>query len=278
MNDSPFLTTAGFLVLITFLFIIRYLLINIRKKPEVIIGNAQSIGSRSEQEDSFASVINDHGVMAALADGMGGYSNGKIASNLAVNLFIKEFSKKRQIEPVDKFFRDTLMLCNKKLLEKAKGKKSGTTMIVVIISEGYLSWASVGDSAIALFRNQEFHNLNQKQIFQTVLEKEYLSGHISKEEVLNNPKKKRLTNYIGHENFREIITSKRAIKLQHGDRVILCSDGVYNSITEMEMEKILSKNLPPHKAAEEIIDIIREKNIKDQDNATIIILEKNNSD
>ena len=278
MKDSPFLISAGFLIGIFFLLLIRYLLINTRKKPEIIIGNAQSIGARNEQEDSFASVISEHGVMAALADGMGGYSNGKMASSLVVNLFVKEFNKKRQIEPADKFFRDTLLLSNKKLLEKAKEKKTGTTMVVVVISEGYLSWVSVGDSAIALFRNQEFYNLNQKQIFQTMLEKEYLSGHISKEEVLNNPKKKRLTNYIGHENFREIITSKRTIKLQHGDRIILCSDGVYNSITEMEMEKALMKNLPPQKAAEEIIDLIKARNIKNQDNATIIILEKNNSD
>jgi serine/threonine protein phosphatase PrpC len=248
MKDSPFLISAGFLMGIFFLFLIRYLLINTRKKPEIIVGNAQSIGARSEQEDSFASVINEHGVMAALADGMGGYSNGKMASSLVVNLFVKEFTKKRQIEPVDKFFHDTLLLSNKKLLEKAKEKKTGTTMVVVVISEGYLSWASVGDSAIALFRNQEFQNLNQKQIFQTVLEKEYLSGHISK-----------------------------AIKLQHGDRIILCSDGVYNSITEIEMEKALMKNLSPDKAAEEIINIIKAKNIKNQDNATIIILEKNNS-
>ncbi|NLW45869.1 MAG: serine/threonine-protein phosphatase [Firmicutes bacterium] len=277
MIDSPFLISAGFLMGIFILFLIRHFLMNTRKKPEIIIGNAQSIGARSEQEDSFTSVINEHGVMAALADGMGGYSNGKMASSLVVNLFVKEFTKKRQIEPVDKFFHDTLLLSNEKLLEKAKEKKTGTTMVVVVISEGYLSWASVGDSAIALFRNQEFQNLNQKQIFQTMLEKEYLSGHISKEEVLNNPKKKRLTNYIGHENFHEIITSKRAIKLQHGDRIILCSDGVYNSITEIEMEKALMKNLPPDKAAEEIINIIKAKNIKNQDNATIIILEKNNS-
>lgn len=278
MKESSIIICAGLLSGILILLLIRYLLISSRKKPEVIIGNAQSIGARSEQEDAFASVINEYGVIAALADGMGGYSNGKMASSLVVNLFVKEFNKKRQIEPVDKFFHETLQLSNKRLLEKAKGKKTGTTLVAVVIFEGYLSWVSVGDSAIALFRNQEFQNLNQKQIFQTVLEKEYLSGHISKEEVLNNPKKKRLTNYVGHENFREIISSKRAIKLQHGDRIILCSDGVYNSITEMEMEKALMKNLPPQKAAEEIIDLIKAKNIKNQDNATIIILEKNNSD
>lgn len=278
MKDFPFLMCAGFLVIIFFLFLIRHLLINSRKNPEVIIGNAQSTGDRSEQEDSFAGVIQEHGVLAVLADGMGGYSNGKMASSLVVNLFVKEFSKIRNIEPADKFFRDTLLVSNKKLLEKSKGKKTGTTMVAVVISEGYLSWASVGDSAIALFRNQEFYNLNQKQIFQAVLEKEYLSGHISKEEVLNNPKKKRLTNFIGHDNFREIITSNRAIKLQHGDRIILCSDGVYNSVTEIEMESVLLKNQPPFKAAEEILEIIKDKNIKGQDNATILILEKNNSD
>ncbi|HEX9062854.1 MAG TPA: SpoIIE family protein phosphatase, partial [Clostridia bacterium] len=92
--------------------------------------------------------------------------------------------------------------------------------------------------------------------------------------IKNNTRKKMLTNYLGHTGFSEIETGRDAIKLRPGDKVILCSDGVYNSISELELERILSRKLTPSKAAEEIIESILQKRISNQDNASIIILEK----
>jgi serine/threonine protein phosphatase PrpC len=66
----------------------------------------------------------------------------------------------------------------------------------------------------------------------------------------------------------------KAIQLRQGDKIILCSDGVYNSINEIELEGALSKKIKPKEAAEEIINIIKGKNSPKQDNATVVILEK----
>lgn len=278
MNQDPLEVITTYLLILLFLIIIRRILLKLRRTPEVLIGNAQILGDRPEQEDSFSTSVTDDGVLAVLADGMGGYSHGKMASSLVVKTFVREFTRSSNIFPIDVFLRDTAYRSNEKLLSKRKGERTGTTLVAVIISEGYLYWVSVGDSAIALYRNGQFINLNKKHIFQSVLEERYLSGKISMEEVLKHPKRKRLTNFVGYEALSEVETNRRFIKLVKGDRVILCSDGVYNSITEMEIEESLKKSMHPIKVAEEIVEKIRQKRFPQQDNATIIILERNNSD
>jgi serine/threonine protein phosphatase PrpC len=278
MNQDPLEVIITYLLILLFLVVVRRILLRLKQTPEVLIGNAQILGDRNEQEDSFSTSITDEGVLAVLADGMGGYSNGKMASSLVVKTFIREFTRSNGILPIDVFLRNTSYLSNEKLLSKRKGEKTGTTLVAVVISEGFLYWVSVGDSAIALYRNGQFFNLNKKHIFQSVLEERYLSGKISMEEVLQHPKRKRLTNFVGHDELSEVETNQRFIKLFKGDRVILCSDGVYNSITEIEIEESLKKSIHPNKVAEEIVERIQRKRMPEQDNATVVILERNNSD
>lgn len=71
---------------------------------------------------------------------------------------------------------------------------------------------------------------------------------------------------------------REAIKLNKGDKVCLYSDGVYNSLTEVEMERILSQKIAPYDIAQEIIEAVEQKRLKNQDNATIVILERTAGD
>jgi PPM family protein phosphatase len=247
---------------------------SIINRPEILIGYAQILGKRKEQEDSFATFNNDFGVLGVLADGMGGYSNGKMASSTVVNAFVSEFAKIGNPESLEDFFINTANLSYSKVCEKGKGIKTGTTLVSVIIHDKNLYWTSIGDSAILLFSNGELINLNKKHIFQAILEKEYVMGNITKEEMINNPKKKRLTSFLGYDGFRDIDICKKPIQMRRGDKVIICSDGVYNSLTEIELETVLIRNNPPMKTTAEIMEMIETKNLPDQDNATIVILEK----
>lgn len=62
-------------------------------KPGVPIGNGQTIGARDEQDDYFSSVTTPHGTAAVLADGISGLAHGRLASTIAVTVFIREFLK-----------------------------------------------------------------------------------------------------------------------------------------------------------------------------------------
>ncbi len=240
---------------------------------QISIGSSQILGNRSEQEDSFATLIKDgSGVLAVVADGMGGYSNGKRASSLAVNSFVNEFEKIDLNAAVADFLHETILLSNQIIISEGKGDKTGTTVITALIRGDYLYWASVGDSALILFRNGDFTPLNKKHVFESLLEEEYLLGKISKEEITKNPRKKRLTSFLGYESLKEMEICPKPLQLNPGDQVILCSDGVYNSISEIEIEEVFVKNLAPQATAEAIMQIIKGKRIKKQDNATIVIL------
>ena len=160
---------------------------------------------------------------------------------------------------------------NSEIIRHLKGANGGTTLAAAIISNGYLHWGAVGDSIIILFRNGDLVNVNEKHILGTMLEEQYLSGQITKEQALTNPMRKRLINYLGYEGFKNMEIGAPVL-LKEGDKVILCTDGVYNSLTELELCTILEKPIPPHEATDEIIATIEEKRLKHQDNATIIIL------
>jgi serine/threonine protein phosphatase PrpC len=265
-----------FIVIILFLLFLRYALKN-KNVEEYVLGNDQSIGKRQEQEDSFSTLETEVGVIAVLADGMGGYANGRVASSFAVKTFISSFKNSKGLFLKQKFLEDTTFLANKLLIDYTKGIKTGTTLATVIVDEGDLYWVSVGDSAIMIFRNGEFINLNKKHNLEELLKEKYHEGKVSKDELLNNPMKKRLTSFIGYEGLNEnsIEQSSHPFKLQKGDKILLCSDGVYNSISEVEMEKVLRRKISVQEAAEEVIKLIDEKNHPKQDNATVIIIQKN---
>ncbi|HEY8464377.1 MAG TPA: protein phosphatase 2C domain-containing protein [Bacillota bacterium] len=270
--ENPSLVCSFLMLLLFILIKIRHSLLCSRTKRAIQIGNSQIQGSRDEQEDSFATVENDHGLLAVLADGMGGYSGGKQASSIVVNTFVEEFNN-CEINSTATFFENTSFLCNQKLLKLGNEVRSGSTLAAVVIAKGYLNWISIGDSAIILWRDGELANLNKKHTFQSKLEADYQSGKISKKEMLNNPKKKRLTSYLGYDGLNEIELNKKPLKILPGDKVILCSDGVYNSISEIELENILALNLRPSKIAAQIMEKISAKNDPHQDNATVVILE-----
>jgi serine/threonine protein phosphatase PrpC len=269
--ENPYLVLGLFGIGLIFLVKIRRFLNSSFQKPKVLIGNAQTKGKRTAQEDSFATVTNQEGALVVLADGMGGYSDGKLASETVVKTFVEEF-KKEAPRGIPQFLQTTAKLCNNKILKMGRANKTGSTLAAVIVTGRQLDWVSVGDSAIMIYRHGELSDLNKKHNFQSLLEEQYHSGKITKAEFVNNPKKKRLTSYLGNDGFREIAFNEKSIKLYSGDKIILCSDGVYNSISELAMETIFAQNLKPNDAANQIISNIIEQKISGQDNATIVIL------
>ncbi|MFG0214645.1 PP2C family protein-serine/threonine phosphatase [Brevibacillus porteri] len=270
----PYLVVLGVIIAITLLFRLRAALIREEKNPVIQIGNGQTIGRREEQDDYFSTATSSHGTIAILADGISGLANGRLASTLAVTTFIREFTKLDNPKHMSLFFSRAASLANSEILQALRGSRGGTTLVAGVIVEDKLYWGAVGDSIITVFRDGEFIPINQKDIYESVLEARFLSGEITKDEALEHPQKKQLINYLGYDNFQNIEIGREPFPLEKGDKVILCSDGVYDTLTEMELEKILFQNIAAHDAADQIIEAVESKQKANQDNATILILEK----
>ncbi|MBY0088821.1 protein phosphatase 2C domain-containing protein [Brevibacillus sp. M2.1A] len=270
----PYLVVLGVIIAITLLFRLRAALIRQEMNPVIQIGNGQTIGRREEQDDYFSTATSSHGTIAVLADGISGLANGRLASTLAVTTFIREFTKLDNPKHLSLFFSRAASLANSEILQALRGSRGGTTLVAGVIVEDKLYWGAVGDSIITVFRNGEFISINQKDIYESVLEARFLSGEITKDEALDHPQKKQLINYLGYDNFQNIEIGREPFPLEKGDKVILCSDGVYDTLTEMELEQILFQNIAAHDAADQIIEAVESKQKANQDNATILILEK----
>ncbi|AWB43676.1 serine/threonine protein phosphatase [Paenibacillus sp. CAA11] len=284
MNNWDWMEPYGVLIAgllaVLLLIVLKKKLGERKKAPEPLelpsdieIGNAQTKGRRQEQDDYFASAATKLGTMAVIADGISGLANGRMSSTLAVTVFTQEFMKVGSIRDIEEYFHRAAAVSNRSIIEQLGGAHGGTTLVAAVVSQGLLHWGAVGDSMILLFRDGEFMAVNSKHTLETVLEQQYLAGQISREEARENPKRNQLINYLGYEGFKSMEIGE-PIQLRKDDIVLLCSDGVYDALTEVELEQILMRRQPPQDTAEAIIDYIEGKSYKHQDNATVMILEK----
>lgn len=243
----------------------------IGKTLSVDIGNAQTIGTREKQDDSFAASVKDYGVMAIVADGIGGYINGKLASQITVETFLDEFEKRDVTDNLTYYFQKSAMLSNERIRDEFGDTKGGTTVVSVVMKDDKMFWTSVGDSNIAVFRSGRLIMVNRKENVKNWLEDQYYAGAVRKEEVLSNSSDTRLVNYLGYDGFKKADESDRPIYLKKKDKVLIYSDGV-ELLGQIELERMLSRRVHPQKIADAIIDAVDAHKKKKKDNATIVIL------
>ena len=115
------------LLLISLFFIFRFLFKKFYKKS-IKIGNSQKKGNRKVQEDSFSTFENENGLMALVADGMGGLEHGKLASNTTVKLFVEEFTKEYEIKDLQKFLLNSAYRGLSRISDKTGNKKFLTSL------------------------------------------------------------------------------------------------------------------------------------------------------
>lgn len=241
------------------------------KSHTIDIGNAQYIGTREKQDDSFGSYQKPYGVMAVVADGIGGFINGDIASSMTVNTFLKEFKKGDITGNVNYFFQTSAKTANHEIRKKFEDTPCGTTVVSVIVNKRQMYWYSVGDSNIAIYRKQRLIPVNRKQNVENWLEDQYFSGKINREEAMNHPQKRRLMNYIGYDGFEGGETCDKPVILQKNDMVLLYTDGL-ETLNQIELETILGEKGEVNDIAEKVMEVIKQKNVKSKDNATVVII------
>lgn len=244
-------------------------------------GCAQHIGSRREQQDCFAfsdfedkDLVSRAGYFALVADGMGGMAMGRDAANIAVRAAMQVHQHSPTSRNQDEFLSEALSVANNEVrsfaLSSGVEGDSGTTLVAASIKGDNLFWASAGDSRIYLNRNSDLTQLTVDQNFQTELLLQASHGTISREEALNHPEGAGLTNYVGAIDFGPIDANKRPLILKSGDWVLLCSDGLYGTLSDLEIHEELYGS--PHLACERLVKKTISCNRRNQDNVTVAIL------
>jgi protein phosphatase len=247
---------------------------------EINIGVGQSQGQRSYQEDYFATSNIDNaaqeGFLAIIADGMGGHADGDKASILATNDFIREYQRKRQDNnSILDSLESALHEANYKVVQHNQKHASnmGTTLVACILQDEYLHWVSVGDSCLFYYHNDELEKLNVEHSYGQILDKQVEIGEISQQEANEQCKKRNmLTSYLGREELYER-DLKQISGLSEGQKILLCSDGLVNALTEYEIIACLQSKGSTQQKCDLLIRSALDKNLKSQDNITVILIE-----
>ncbi|MBM4287155.1 MAG: serine/threonine protein phosphatase [Deltaproteobacteria bacterium] len=248
---------------------------------KVVPGNAQHIGSRQEQQDDFGfsnlgnvSFVSHGGVLAILTDGMGGLAQGREASRIAKMIMLQQYEAKSEEESVPEALLRALLSANDGVVEigRETGQEDeiGTTLAAAVVKDKELYWISVGDSRIYLWRQGELTQLTTDHDYARELEFEVAAGNLSQEEADAHPDRRALTSYLGLTELPEIDRNVLPIPVEPGDRILLCSDGLYNILGENEIAAWLEGD--PQEAAEALVDEVVARNQRHQDNITVAIL------
>jgi serine/threonine protein phosphatase PrpC len=149
-----------------------------------------------------------------------------------------------------------------------RGQRCGTTLVAVLIQEGYLSAISVGDSRIDLYRSGVLLQLNREHVNARVRDEE---SAFDGAPPVEGRRRAALTSYIGQEDLRELDRTLNPIQLVSGDRVLLMSDGVFGTLSDEQLVALLEQDA--QKAADSIIKQVQMQKNQYQDNATVVVVE-----
>ena len=250
---------------------------------KVSVGTSSIIGKRNSQQDAIKAdsdyVYAEEGRgIAILCDGMGGLAGGEKASNLCVDMVHKMYHEKGENTTIAQFYAKAISQADEAVaaLRDSAGNpmRAGTTMVSVVIDNGDLYWASVGDSRIYIQRGPEMLQLTRDHNYYMLLMEKVKNGQLSQEEADSNPKKEALISYIGINGVQYINRNASPLKLEKGDHIILCSDGLYRSVTDEELKQILlCFRGDMESAAEALTQLAMSKGKRHQDNTSVIVLE-----
>lgn len=227
-------------------------------------------GARDTQEDcSGISEIPENGTaerfMAVIADGMGGLPAGAGTSRFAVRELLAADISGNVPEQLCGAFRSISANI------KASGSGGGTTLAAVLCLPEGVYFCSAGDSRIYLQRGGVLTQLTEDGDYFGELLDRVSAGTLTYAQAESDPEKASLPQYIGSGAYIQPDCSLIPFQPRAGDRLMLCTDGVYNALTEDELMQSLC--LSARGSAEDILGRILARGYGNQDNFTAVALE-----
>ena len=241
-----------------------------------------TVGGRSGQEDAFRlwpgeGVVppkaESGGLLAVLADGMGGHTGGAIAGQTACRTFAEAFANSNA--PPEARLKAALQASNEALAkgveQNAALKGMGCTLVAAWIDDLGLRWTSVGDSLLLLYRLPDVIRLNADHSLGSFLDEQARQNKITRSEARRNRNRNALRSALTGSKIDLIDLRAEPLELRPGDWVLLASDGIC-SLPGDEIADVAYRlrQSAPEEMAEALIAAVTHKGIVDQDNATVV--------
>lgn len=224
---------------------------------------------RAINEDSIGIFELSNMSLYIIADGMGGHNGGEVASQMAVEVssnYIKDnFDKKTTRDLMVNSYK----IANRRIFETGYENERlsgmGTTMTMAIKKDGKLYVGNVGDSRCYVLDAED--NLVKITVDHSLVQELIESGNISEEESRNHPNKNIVTRALGG-NF-DVKVDSFQMDLAFIKRVLVCSDGLTNELSEHEICSILVNIDDEQRVCDKLLDLCKQRAAKD--NISIIV-------
>ncbi len=194
-----------------------------------------------------------------VADGVGGAASGALASQMASETILSELHRwwhkvpKRDRESIEKMLRRVIEIANRSIHQKAHESPEhhgmGTTTTLALVLDGEAFIAQVGDSRAYLVRRSETRQITKDQSFvQRLID----AGRMTKKEAEQSEHRNIILQALGPEE--KVITDLYHLKLESGDFLVLCSDGLCNQVSSEEIGRIARGARRPREVCERLIE------------------------
>jgi serine/threonine protein phosphatase PrpC len=192
----------------------------------------------------FADVLTDGRTLVAVADGMGGHAAGEVASALALQTLQDALAQGRELG-------DAFRLANERVHRMATepGKQGmGTTMTAVLVDGSQFRVANVGDSRVYVVSASGIRQLTDDHSFVA----EAMKRGQSKAEAMATPWRDALTRSIGTEEEVDVDVFG-PFPLEHDSAFVICSDGLYKTLTDDDLRELFVRSGGPRGAAQAMV-------------------------
>jgi serine/threonine protein phosphatase PrpC len=234
---------------------------------------AEHIGDRGEQQDRVAiltSKRNPGALLALVADGMGGRTGGRMASDQVIatadSLFQELGEQDTQLSALlQQIAAEAHTVI--RLTAISSEKEPHSTMVALIVKRDYAIWAHAGDSRLYYFRAGK---LVHRTVDHTYAAQLLAEGRLEAAEAAEKKFKNVLVSALGIARDPQVVIGE-APELRVGDAFILCSDGLWAYFEDYELGSLLH-SLPPREASEHLLRLARDRAKGRGDNLSMAIV------
>ena len=226
-------------------------------------------GGREINEDRMGYCYTREAALLVLADGMGGHPDGEVAAQIAlqaVSAYFQQKAKPALVNP-KQFLEEALMQAHRQILRYANGKgmldTPRTTLVAALLQNGQVTRVHCGDSRLYWMRAGQMLERTRDHSYSEMREVAGMRGSPANRNVLFT--------CLGS-NIRPLFDLSDMYLLSQGDKVLLCSDGLWSSISELELLKTMQAR-PVDRAVPLVVDSALRRAGKNSDNVTAVAME-----
>ncbi len=216
-----------------------------------------------------------------VADGMGGHDAGDVASR-TVNQIVADWMIKTKVLPdlrkatrklttehmPSELLNQAIQQANQALLQcgQAKGSNLGSTVTAALVIGNVATIANVGDSRTYLLRDGRLEQISQDH---SLVARLVDAQVIRPEDVRSHPQRNQIYRSLGHQPEADVDTF--TVELRAGDRLLLCSDGLWEMVLDADIQRIVERARSPQKACDQLVETANQNG--GEDNIAVIVVE-----